>query len=63
MRDDLSSCCIDTDWGVGVVSKMKVFGPSSKIENPYWEYSVLNQNRKDVLNLISFEEFVNMLEQ
>jgi len=62
-RSDISSCCVDTDWGVGVISKKKIFGESTKVKNPYFEFSVLNENREDTLNLVTFEEFKRILHE
>lgn len=55
------SCCIDTDWGVGIISKDKNIGSFSKIENPYFEFKTFENNRKESLNLISFEEFKRII--
>jgi hypothetical protein len=55
------SCCIDTDWGVGVISKKINLGEATKIKNPFFEYRILENNRKESLNLLSFEEFKNRL--
>lgn len=60
-RKDLSGCCIDTDWGVGVISKTKKLGEPSEIDNPFWEYRVMEENRKESLNLVSFDEFKALL--
>jgi hypothetical protein len=51
------SCTLDTDWGVGVISKTKNIGKSTELKNEFYEFSVLNDNRKDLLNLIAFDEF------
>ncbi|NHN26165.1 class I SAM-dependent methyltransferase [Flavobacterium jejuense] len=51
------SCCIDSDWGIGIISKKINLGVSSKIHNPYFEYQIFNDTRKESLNLMSFEEF------
>jgi hypothetical protein len=56
-REDLFTCCIDTDWGIGIISKTINIGNPTKIENVFFEYKVLNDNRKDSLNLLSFNEF------
>jgi len=56
-REDLYSCCIDTDWGVGVISRKVNFGPSNKIENNFFEYYTFDKHRKESLNLISFDTF------
>lgn len=52
----LQSCCIDTDWGVGILSKTWPLGNSVKNDNPFFEFSVLKRNRQLQLNLISFED-------
>jgi len=56
-RTDISSCCIDTDWGVGIISKKMSLGKSPSIQNPFYEFSVLKGNRTEFLNLLSFETF------
>lgn len=61
-NENISSCCIDTDWGIGVISKTINLGPSSKIKNDFFEYYIFNENRKDSLNLVSFEEFTKIIE-
>lgn len=56
-RTDIYSCCIDTDWGIGIISKTKNLGTSSKIHNEFFEYHILNENRIESLNLLSVEQF------
>jgi len=34
-KKDLFSCCIDTDWGVGIISKTQKIGSSSPLENEF----------------------------
>ncbi len=60
-RTDIYSCCVDTDWGVGIISKKINFGPSSTINNPYFEFHVLAQSRKEILNLISFNDLKKLI--
>lgn len=55
------SCCIDSDWGIGVISKNVNLGEAPKVKNPYFEYNIFKKNRKQSLNLISFEEFKSKL--
>ena len=57
-EQSLYSCCVDCDWGVGILSKAQDVGaPLDKInQNPFYEFAVLSNNRKDFLNLISFSE-------
>jgi len=51
------SCCIDSDWGIGIISKTVNLGICSNVENPYYEYKIFDKYRKESLNLITFEEF------
>lgn len=51
------SCCIDSDWGVGVLSKKINIGNSIPPVNPFYEFNVMDQNRKAHLNLVDFETF------
>lgn len=55
------SCCIDTDWGVGILSKNHPIGNHIQSKNPFYEYYLLKQNRKEYLNLIDFETLKKML--
>lgn len=59
-RHDIYSCCIDSDWGVGIISKTKNLGEKSNVENEFFEYRVLENFRKESLNLMSFEEFKDL---
>lgn len=60
-NDSVYSCCIDTDWGVGILSKKHKIGNQSSVDNPFYEFQVLNKNRKESLNLMTFEDFKNVL--
>jgi SAM-dependent methyltransferase len=55
-RDDLEMFVVDTDHGVGV---LKSNGKQKKLQCPedIYTYNVFNQYRKEILNLISVEEF------
>ena len=59
----VSSCCIDCDFGVGVISRKRYFNSLDKDINPYFEFSVFKKYRKEILNLISFESFKKLLEK
>lgn len=55
---NLFSVCMDSDWGVGLLSKKKYSGMNNiqgKIENPYYEYGVWDKNREKFMNLKKFE--------
>ncbi|QOW10878.1 class I SAM-dependent methyltransferase [Kaistella flava (ex Peng et al. 2021)] len=56
-RTDIFSCCIDTDWGIGVISRKVDLGKPTNVKNDFFEYYILNRNREESLNLITFEKF------
>jgi hypothetical protein len=58
----ISSCCIDTDFGVGILSKSFSLGAPNTSPNPFFEYQVLSNNRTAMLNLISFDELQRIVE-
>lgn len=60
-NNKINSCTIDTDWGVGIISKEKTLAPTPTTENQFFDYYILDKNRKDLLGLISFEEFKHIL--
>ena len=53
----VNSCCIDCDWGVGILSKKNQIGKNMESVNPFFEFSNLDNNRKKYLNLTDFETF------
>lgn len=58
----LFSCCIDTDWGVGIISKKRRIGNPTLVKNPFFEFHILEKNRKESLNLMKFEIFKEIIE-
>ncbi|MFM7233544.1 MAG: class I SAM-dependent methyltransferase [Flavobacteriales bacterium] len=58
----VQSCCIDTDWGVGVLSKKFPIGAPLKERNEFFEFSHLNERRKEQLNLLDFDTFKKILQ-
>ena len=54
-NDDLNMCCVDCDWGIGIIKKgsQKIF----KIKQDL-SYELLEKKRKKLLNLISVSEFI-----
>ena len=63
-QPSLFSACFDTDWGVAVLSKKAFpdFNQLPHIENNFFEYDVLQQNRERHLNLIDFNQWKNKLQ-
>ena len=59
---DIHSCCIDSDSGVGILSKKQAIGDSTDTKNLFFEFSELDKHRKEYLNLISFDELKKILE-
>lgn len=63
-KENLFSICFDTDWGVGVLSKVKYPGFNlieNAVENEFYEYAVLDKFRKEHLNLMPFEHWKKAL--
>ena len=59
--EGISCCCIDSDWGVGVITKRNLAQPLTNNFNPFFEYHIFSQNRKESLNLMNFEAFKSIL--
>jgi hypothetical protein len=55
------SCCIDTDWGLGVISKNVNIGNSIVNDNSFYEFLKLEENRGYYLNLVDFNQFKSTL--
>lgn len=53
----LSSCCVDIDFGIGVISKTKKIGSSTEISNEFYDYWALDERREEWLGLVSFQTF------
>jgi hypothetical protein len=55
--ENLSMCVVDTDHGVGIITKGKqTLYPTSDV----LDFKLLDENRKDILNLITTEKFLNL---
>ena len=59
----LYSCCIDSDFGVGILSKGYQIGKNIDFTNPFFEFMLLEENRKNYLNLIDFESFQKSIQK
>ena len=53
--------CIDSDWGIGIVSKLNYFKQLKKNINPYFEFDIFDANRAESLNLLSYQKFTKTL--
>jgi len=59
----VESCCIDTDWGVGVISKKYPIGRKLHSHNLFFEFKTLDNNREEQLNLMSFDSFKKIISE
>lgn len=62
LNKNLSSACVDTDWGIGIITKMKIFNYLDEDINPFYEFNIFNKNKKYILNLLDIDEFKNIVE-
>jgi hypothetical protein len=62
-KSEYYSCCVDTDWGIGIISKKVNLGKPSTVQNPFYEFNVLEKHRNESLNLLSFEDFKKIIEK
>lgn len=57
-RPDLYVCTVDTDFGVSIIKKGTQ--ECCEFNNHYYEYRMFEQNRKEHLNLISIDEYLEI---
>lgn len=58
---DLSMCCLDTDYGVGIVRRgSQMLAPA---DNIFYDYNQFDKNRKEYLNLIQPSELDRWLSE
>ena len=60
-NSNVHSCCINSDWGVGILSKNIPIGQSINTKNQFYEFSELIANRVEYLNLIDFADFKTII--
>jgi hypothetical protein len=58
---ELYSCCINSDWGIGILSRKYNIGNSITNVNPFFEFHDFAKNRSNYLNLIEFSDFKTRL--
>lgn len=58
---EVYSCCVDTDWGVGILSKKFPLGLATNLSNEFYEFKTFDANRKEFLNLISMDKFIQLI--
>lgn len=57
----VNSCCVDSDWGLGIISKEAPIGSCAKGSNQFFEFKDFMEHREEYLNLISFDGFRKLL--
>ena len=58
----ISCCCIDSDWGIGIISKTDYFNDHLEDDfNPFLEYSVFTNNREKSLNIVTSDSLKEAL--
>lgn len=62
-NDSVNSCCIDSDWGIGVLSKKHSIGNCINPINLFFEFNILDKNRHEYLNLIEYNDFKIMIQE
>jgi len=60
-NSEVQSCCVDSDWGIGILSKTAAIGASIKSSNPFFEFDIFANDRKNYLNLIDFDQLKEKL--
>lgn len=58
---ELDLITVDSDWGVTVIKNKPSYSLLSKNINPFYDYNTFSKYRKQILNLISVDEFKTWL--
>ena len=58
----IHSCCIDSDWGIGVLSRTMPLRQAQPHTNPFYEFDRMAVDRRSQLNLMSYPEFQGTIE-
>lgn len=62
LSPSLNSCCIDSDWGIGLLSKEHPIGMPLDRVDKFFEFNNFLENKKHYLNLMEFEKFKRIFE-
>jgi len=54
---NIMSCCIDSDWGIGVLCVHKNIGKATTAIDQFMDYDDFDRSRKALLNLVTYDEF------
>lgn len=61
-KKELFSFCVDSDFGIGVLTKKNQFGNYLETMDEFFEYYIFDKNRIKYLNLISYDEFKSVFQ-
>lgn len=56
----INGCVINEETGIGIISE-RINIKQNEYSDKYLEWDYFNENRKEILNLITFEEFKNLM--
>jgi hypothetical protein len=59
--NSVKTCCIDSDFGIGVLSKKHSIGNCINPSNLFFEFNVFDKYRIEYLNLMNYSNFKNMI--
>lgn len=59
----VNSCCIDTDWGVGIISRTRPIGKCTQRKDPFFEFANFDRDRATYLDLIDLQTLKSRLAQ
>ena len=58
---EIRIACVDTDWGVGILTKNHTLNASRREPSPFYAFIDFQTHKKELINLISFEDFKLLL--
>lgn len=62
-QEDVRIACIDSDWGIGILTKGHTLETSKMKEIGFYEFDFFQKNKQELINLMSFETLKIMLNQ
>jgi hypothetical protein len=60
-KNDVSVCTIDTDWGIGYITKKESDKPNNTIETMDLDWETYTQMRNQLLNIKTIEQWISSL--
>lgn len=62
-KESIRIACVDSDWGVGVLTKGHTFESSKASETGFYEFAHFEKNKRELINLMPFDQFKSFLKQ